>query len=233
MARERRRLASSSPTNSSLAGSNFRLRFEPHANVGGVDGGHGVVHHLGVGDRPLAALDAVDEVSHVVQRPARAGHVLADDLLELGQQGRRGNLRLGVAVGGRGPALAAVEPLAAGAVPVLVAAGKDHLHAAGEMGDHAVAAVVGHVLVLDGRGTRRNPARPGPGRRCARPTRRCNWCGSRRSPATRRRRSWGCRAATGTGQARRPSPPRPWAARATAGSQSWRISAASQGAMWA
>ena len=60
---------------------------QPHADVGRMHRGHGVVHHLRVGDRPLAALHAVDEVPHVVQRAAGAGDVLADDALVLAQAG--------------------------------------------------------------------------------------------------------------------------------------------------
>ena len=45
IARERRLLASSSPTNSSLAGSNLRLRLSHIQMFCGMNRGHGMVHH--------------------------------------------------------------------------------------------------------------------------------------------------------------------------------------------
>src|SRR5262249_38166356 len=142
-----------------------QVALQPHTDVGGVDRAHRAVHHLGVGHRRLARLDAVEEVADVAHpvtrvfrvetipghdRPARPLGVGADQLLGVGQQRLRGDLRRLVAVGDGHPALAALVADAARAAPALAL--EDHLDAVGEGGDHAVARAVVDVSVADRRG---------------------------------------------------------------------------------
>jgi len=62
------------------------VSLQPHADVGGMNGRHAVMHNLGIGDRLFATSYAVDEILHMIERSAGAGDIFADNAFELAQQ---------------------------------------------------------------------------------------------------------------------------------------------------
>src|SRR5262249_52379288 len=94
----------------------FQVALEPHADIGAVDGAHGMVHDVRVGHGLLPRLDAVEEVAGVIHRAAGALDVVGQELVAVGEQAVGGHLGLLVAIGRGDPAFAAFEPHAAGPV---------------------------------------------------------------------------------------------------------------------
>lgn len=97
----------------------LEVALELFADVGGQADAHGLQHDFGSGHRGSAGADTVQEIADMVHRSLGAADIIGDDFLEFAEHRRRGDIGSGVSVGGRGPALGAVEPLAAGAAPIL------------------------------------------------------------------------------------------------------------------
>jgi len=75
------------------------------------------MHHDGVGHRQAARLDAVEEIADVAHGPLGAGHVVADEFVEVGEPGGVRDVGPRIAVGDRDPAFGAFVADATGAVP--------------------------------------------------------------------------------------------------------------------